>query len=111
MIMELISKTGKSLSELVKPLKRYAHSGEHNFKVEDKQVMLDKIENKYGLGNKIIKIDGLRIEIRDEKNSDNDWWLGVRVSNTEPLLRLNLECKTKEMMEKKKAELIAMIQG
>ena len=111
MIMELISKSGKSLSELVKPLKRYAHSGEHNFKVEDKQAVLDKIEKEYGQSNKIIKIDGLRIEIRDEKNPDNDWWLGVRVSNTEPLLRLNLECKTKEMMEEKKAELTAMIQG
>ena len=100
-ILEEISESGKNISELVKPYKKYFHSGEINFKIKNKEKILKALERKYKKG-KISKLDGLRIDF-------NDWWFLTRASNTEPVLRLVLEAKTKKKMEEKKKELKKII--
>ncbi|TET84308.1 MAG: phosphomannomutase/phosphoglucomutase [Candidatus Nealsonbacteria bacterium] len=101
-ILEEISKRDKAISELLRPYKKYFHSGEINFEVKDKKKVLKTLENKFSRGGKVLKIDGLRIDY-------SDWWFNTRPSHTEPVLRLVVEAKTKELMEKKKKELIALI--
>lgn len=109
LFMELMTKTGKPLSELVAPLKRYHHSGEINSEVEDKQGVMDRLEAMYGADAKeVTKIDGIRL---DFEGDDGKWWFNVRPSNTESLLRLNLEAETKEVMEAKRDALLAIIRG
>lgn len=100
-ILEEISKTKKKISELVKPFQRYFHSGEINFKVENKREVLKNLEKKYK-GGKISKIDGLRVDFPD-------WWFNARPSQTEPVLRLVVEAKTKKLMIEKKKELSSLI--
>ncbi|OGZ21216.1 MAG: hypothetical protein A2922_01035 [Candidatus Nealsonbacteria bacterium RIFCSPLOWO2_01_FULL_43_36] len=100
-IIEEVSKTGKKISELVKDFAVYYHSGEINFKINDKKGALKALEDKFKDG-KILKIDGLRIDFED-------WWFNVRPSNTEPLLRLVLEAKTKKLLAEKKEELLALL--
>ena len=102
-LLNLMAETGETISELVKETKRYFHSGEINSEVEDKEAVLAKLKTTYADG-KMHQLDGLKVEFAD-------WWFNVRPSNTEPLLRLNLEAATPEMMEEKKAELLAIIRG
>ncbi|MBI5072113.1 phosphomannomutase/phosphoglucomutase [Candidatus Falkowbacteria bacterium] len=98
-IIEIISQAGKNFSEIVAPLLVYYHSGEINFEVNDKKGKMEELEKKYGgTVKEISHLDGIRLDF-------DDWWFNVRPSNTEPLLRLNLEAKTKELMENKKREL------
>jgi len=112
LVMELMSKTGKKLSELVEPLMRYHHSGEINSEVADKDEVLAELEEAYGHeAATITKIDGLRLDFRNELHPEEDWWFNVRASNTEPLLRLNLEAKSKEKMETKREELLKIIRS
>jgi phosphomannomutase len=102
-VLEIISQAGRSFSEIVAPLLRYFHSGEINFKVTDKEGVMKALEEKYAsLAKGIFRLDGIRLDF-------DDWWFNVRPSNTEPLLRLNLEAKTKELMEGKKEELMKLI--
>lgn len=103
MILNLMAKTGKKASELMKEVRRYFHSGEINSEVHDKDAVLATLKAKYADG-KQHELDGLKVEYPD-------WWFNVRPSNTEPLLRLNLEATTPELMEEKKAELLALIRG
>jgi phosphomannomutase len=98
-------KGGLKMSEAILPLKKYFHSGEINFEVKDKEGIIKKIEEKYiSNAKKVIRIDGLRLDF-------NEWWFNVRLSNTEPLLRLNLEAKSQELMEAKKEELSNFIKN
>jgi len=99
-IIKLLTEKKKKLSELVEPLRKYFATGEINFEVKDKKKKMDELVEKYRKGAKdFSQIDGIRLEFED-------WWFNVRPSNTEPLLRLNLEAKTKDLMEKKKKEII-----
>ena len=100
-ILEEISQTGKNLSELIEPFKIYFHSGEINFKVENKEKILRLFEKKFK-GGQISHLDGLRIDFKD-------WWFLARPSGTENLLRLVVEAKTKELMKKKKQILANLI--
>ncbi len=100
-LLNLMAETGKPISELVKNLRRYAHSGEINSDVENKDAVMTALKEKYADG-KISEIDGIKIDYPD-------WWFSVRPSNTEPALRLNLEANTPELMEEKKSELLAII--
>lgn len=100
-LLNLMAETGKPISELVKNLRRYAHSGEINSEVEDKDAVIAALKEKYPDGI-ISELDGVKIDY-------SDWWFNVRASNTEPVLRLNLEANTPELMEAKKAELLAII--
>jgi phosphomannomutase len=96
-ILEEMKKTGKKLSELVIPFKKYYHSGEINFKVENKEEIIERVKNKY-INGKLLTIDGVRVDF-------DDWWFSIRSSNTEPILRLIVEVKTKEIMEDRVQEL------
>jgi len=103
MVINLLNEAGQKMSELVKNLKRYYHSGEINSDVEDKNGMMEKLKEIYNDG-KLDESDGIRIDYPD-------WWFNVRPSNTEPKLRLNLEAKTKELMEEKRDELLKLIRN
>lgn len=92
-VLEIISQSDKNLSELIAPFKKYFTSGEINFQVKNKEELLKKLEKKFGNG-KVSKLDGLRIDYPD-------WWFLTRPSNTEPVLRLVVEAKNKELMEEK----------
>ncbi|MBM3258076.1 MAG: phosphomannomutase/phosphoglucomutase, partial [Candidatus Nealsonbacteria bacterium] len=100
-IMEIILKEKTPLSKLIKPFKKYYHSGEMNFEVKNKEAKIRQLKSRYS-GGKILKLDGLRIDFKD-------WWFLVRPSNTEPVLRLIIEAKTKKLMEKKKKELVSLV--
>jgi len=102
-LMQMISESGKPLSALVEPLRRYYQSGEINSSVEDKQAMLELLAEKYGDGAvEVSWLDGLKV-------THDDYWFNVRPSNTEPVLRLNLEARSQEKMESMRDELLAII--
>ena len=104
MILKLLqefSQSGKTAAEFIKPYKKYYHSGEINSVVENKEAVFAKIEKMYQDG-RINKLDGITVEY-------SDFWFNVRGSNTEPKLRLNLEAKTKEIMEEKRDEVLKII--
>jgi phosphomannomutase len=103
MILNLLNETGKTMSELTADLKRYYHSGEINSDVQDPQKVFDELKKKYSSG-KINELDGIRIDFED-------WWFNVRASNTEPKIRLNLEAKSKELMEEKKIEVLNIVRS
>jgi len=94
------------LSKLLNPYSRYLSSGEINSQVADAQISMTEIEAKFGesAGNGVDHLDGLTV------NGDT-WWFNVRASNTEPLLRLNVEAKTQARMEKIRDEVLATIRG
>ncbi len=102
-LLNLMTETGKKMSELSSDLKRYFHSGEINSDVEDKDAVLATLKEKYADG-EMHELDGLKVTYPT-------WWFNVRPSNTEPLLRLNMEADTKELMEEKRNELLAIIRG
>jgi len=80
-------------SRLIAPLRRYSHSGEINFSVDDKAGMMEQLARKFSDA-KVDRLDGVTCEYED-------WWLNCRPSNTEPLLRLTLEARTPELMREK----------
>ena len=99
----MISAQDQTLSQLIAPLRRYSSTGEVNFEVQDKAGKMAEVEHTFaGAGAKIDKIDGVTVEF-------DDWWCNVRPSNTEPLLRLNLEANTPELMKEKFEQLGAML--
>ncbi|MBM7843929.1 phosphomannomutase/phosphoglucomutase [Herpetosiphon giganteus] len=103
-ILEMLSKKGKTLSELLAPLEStYFISGEINTKVADVKAVLATLAEKYSDAEQHT-MDGLSVNYPD-------WHFNVRGSNTEPLLRLNLEARSKELMEAKRDEVLAIIQG
>jgi phosphomannomutase len=102
-VMDQMSKAGKPLSELLKPLRRYADSGEINSEVQDKEAVIEQIAQAYREGRQD-RMDGLTVEFED-------WWFNVRPSNTEPLLRLNVEAKTEELLKEKAAEVLELIRA
>ncbi len=85
------------MSELIEPLRKYRSSGEINFEVEDKQAKMDELARRYNDG-RIDHLDGVTIGYKD-------WWFNCRPSNTEPLLRLNVEAGSKELLDEKLAEI------
>jgi len=91
----------EKLSQFIGSVEKYFHSGEINFKIRNKKTIIEKLEKKFKKG-KISKMDGLRIDFED-------WWFLVRPSNTENLLRMMIETDTKELLDRKKKELTALI--
>ena len=98
-----LSKSGRPLSELLAPLRRYSASGEINSVVDDQQGRIEAIATRYADGRQD-RLDGLTVQY-------DDWWCNVRPSNTEPLLRLNAEARTPELLAEKTAEVLALITG
>jgi len=102
-ILEELSKSGLTFAKYAKPYEKYFHSGEINTRVENGASKIEEIKQKYADG-KQNDLDGISIEY-------SDFWFNVRSSNTEPLLRLTVEAKTKELMEQKRDELIEIIKS
>ena len=101
-LANIVSRSDRPLSELIAPLRKYSASGELNTRVSrDPQTILSEIRQKYADGRRF-ELDGVSVEYAD-------WWFNVRCSNTEPLVRLNLEAKTRPLMEAKRDELLAII--
>jgi len=100
-VLDLLWRTGRTLSQVVAPLRRYAKSPETNFEVEDKAGKMKELEAAFGDG-RIDWLDGITVEY-------DDWWFNVRPSNTEPLLRLVCEARTEAMLTARMAELVARI--
>ncbi len=104
-ILELVSVEGKPFSEILKPLDHGIRSGEINSLVNDVEGKLKALEEHFGPGAKSVDhMDGLTVDY-------GDWWFNVRPSNTEPLLRLNLEANNQQLMEQKRDEVVAFIRG
>lgn len=102
-VANLVSQSDRPLSALIRPIQRYAASGEINSEVADVARVLARLKAAYGTG-RVIELDGLSIEFAD-------WWFNVRASNTEPLVRLNLEARTPALMERRRDEVLALIRG
>ncbi len=102
-VMDQMSKGGRSLSALLQPLRRYAASGEINSEVTDQRAKIEEISAAYA-DRKQDRLDGLTVEA-------DDWWFNVRPSNTEPLLRLNVEARTEGMLREKTAQVLELIRG
>ncbi|MCQ2252693.1 MAG: phosphomannomutase/phosphoglucomutase [Bacteroidales bacterium] len=104
-IVAKLKKQGKKLSELIDEITRYHNSGEINFKLEDKRGAMERVKDFYVSREKptaFYDFDGYRVEY-------SDWWFNIRMSNTEPYLRLLCEAKTKELLDEKLKEISAMI--
>ena len=103
-IAEIVSKENKPLSLLLDEFRKYHTIEETSIEVKDKEAKLKQIEGIYKKQNpkKLSKLDGITIEF-------DGWWFNVRPSNTEPLLRLNLEANTEELMKEKREELVKIL--
>jgi len=96
-VLSVLSAQAGTLSQLMQPLYRYSQSGEVNFQVEDKDGKIAELAAAYKSG-QIDYLDGITVDM-------GAWWFNVRQSNTEPLLRLNLEANTPKLLDEKFAEL------
>jgi len=103
LVLEAMSAADGPLSETLEPFRRYEDSGEINSEVSDQQAAIEKLAKTYSDG-KQDHTDGLTVEYED-------WWFNCRASNTEPLLRLNLEARTRQLMETKRDEVLSEIRG
>jgi phosphomannomutase len=105
LMLERISTDGRKLSEILQPFRdRYFITGELNTPVPDVDAKLREIEERFGPEGRVSHLDGVSVDA-------DDWHMNVRPSNTEPLLRLNLEARTPELMERKRDEVLAVIRG
>jgi phosphomannomutase len=103
LMLELVSKRGQKLSELLRPYReRYFITGELNTPVDDVALKLQELKERFGGEGKVSHLDGLSIDAED-------WHMNVRPSNTEPLLRLNLEALSPDLMERKRDEVLEVI--
>jgi phosphomannomutase len=103
LMVELISKRGQKPSELLRPYReRYFLTGELNTPVPDVAVKLQELKERFGEQGTVSHLDGISIDAED-------WHMNVRPSNTEPLLRLNLEARERELMERKRDEVLSVI--
>jgi phosphomannomutase len=105
LMLELMSKRDAKLSELLRPFReRYFITGELNTPVTDVPLKLQELKEKFGPEGTVSHLDGLSVDA-------DEWHMNVRPSNTEPLLRLNLEALSPELMERKRDEVLAVIRG
>jgi phosphomannomutase len=102
-VLEQLSKAERPLSEVIAPFHRYRASGEINSTVTDQRGKIEEISAAYRDGRED-RLDGLTVEF-------DDWWFNVRPSNTEPLLRLNVEARTDELLREKTDEVLALIRS
>jgi phosphomannomutase len=105
LVLELVSRRGQKLSELLAPYReRYFLTGEINTRVADVAVKLQELKERFGHQGEVSHLDGVSV-------TAGDWHMNVRPSNTEPLLRLNLEARSRELMEEKRDEVLATIRA
>jgi phosphomannomutase len=104
LVLEMLGRERRRLSEILSPLReRYHISGEINSRVDDVERALLRIAERYGDG-RVSRLDGVSVDY-------DDWHFNVRPSNTEPLLRLNLEAGTRADMERRRDEVLSVIRG
>jgi len=106
-LLNLLEETGKPLSTLVAPLKKYSYSGELNNKVADPDKVITAAKRIYASAPGVVavsELDGIRIEF-------STWWFNLRKSNTEPVIRLIVEADTEAEMVEKRDELLALVRG
>ncbi|HXY92251.1 MAG TPA: phosphomannomutase/phosphoglucomutase [Acidimicrobiia bacterium] len=101
MVLERLSKAGVPLSEIRRPYERYAQSGEINTRVSDPAAVVERVADSYSDGMQD-RLDGLTVDM-------GDWWFNLRPSNTEPLLRLNLEASDRVSCDTHTAEVLALV--
>jgi phosphomannomutase len=101
--LELFSQAGRPVSEVIAPIDTRVRSGEINSRVADASTKLRQIEEHFSTA-QIDHLDGVTV-------SYPEWWMSVRPSNTEPLLRLNVEGETKALMEAHRDEALALIRS
>jgi phosphomannomutase len=105
LMLDLISRKGRKLSEILAPLReRFFLTGELNTPVKDVALKLQEIKERYGREGRISHLDGISVDF-------DDWHFNVRPSNTEPLLRLNLEATSEDLMERKRDEVLELIRS
>ena len=105
LMLELVSKKGRKLSEILEPYRdRYFITGEVNTPVSDVALKLQELKERFASEGEVSHLDGISI-------TAPDWHMNVRPSNTEPLLRLNLEARSGELMERKRDEVLAVIRS
>jgi phosphomannomutase len=105
LMLELISKRGQKLSEILRPFReRYFLTGELNTPVADVDGKLRELADRFGAEGAVSDLDGVSVDF-------DDWHFNVRPSNTEPLLRLNLEARSQELMERKRDEVLGVIRS
>jgi phosphomannomutase len=106
LMLELLSKRGKRLSELLAPYReRFFLTGEINTPVADVALKLQELKERYATEGALIShLDGVSVDFED-------WHFNVRPSNTEPLLRLNLEALSPELLEEKEDEVLELIRA
>jgi phosphomannomutase len=103
LMLELVSKKGRKLSEILQPFReRYFITGELNTPVPDVAAKLQELEDRFGDDGRVTHLDGISVDAED-------WHMNVRPSNTEPLLRLNLEALSPGLMESKRDEVLSVI--
>jgi phosphomannomutase len=104
-VLELLSEADRPLSELLRPLDPYVRSGEINSEVVDPIVTMQAVEAVYeGMASTIDHLDGVTIQF-------SDWWFNLRPSNTQPLLRLNVEADDQETLNRKTKEVLGLIRS
>jgi phosphomannomutase len=103
MMLEQLSRTDTPLSELRRPFERYVQSGEINTRVDDPAAVIERVAAAYSHAQQD-RLDGLTVDL-------GDWWFNLRPSNTEPLLRLNLEARDRPTCENHTAEVLALVRG
>jgi len=101
-LLDVMHAEGRPLSQIVEPLRRYHASGEINRRVSDTSYVLAAIESEHRGAPEISKLDGLLVRYAD-------WWFNLRPSNTEPVLRLNLEADTESKMQTERDRILARV--
>jgi phosphomannomutase len=105
LMLELVSRRGQKLSEILRPFReRYFLTGELNTPVSDVALKLQELKERFGPQGRVSHLDGISVDA-------DDWHFNVRPSNTEPLLRLNLEARSEELMERKRDEVLDVIRS
>ncbi|HTZ04415.1 MAG TPA: phosphomannomutase/phosphoglucomutase [Gaiellaceae bacterium] len=105
LMLELVSRRGVRLSEILRPFReRYFITGELNTPVADVALKLQELKERYATEGRVSHLDGISVDA-------DDWHFNVRPSNTEPLLRLNLEARSEELMERKRDEVLEVIRS
>jgi phosphomannomutase len=105
LMLEAVSRGGRRLSEILAPYRaKYFLTGELNTPVRDVALKLQELKERYASEGRVSHLDGISVDA-------DDWHFNVRPSNTEPLLRLNLEARSQELMERKRDEVLALIRA
>jgi len=104
MVLEQLSVSPEPLSELRKPFERYANSGEINVEVDDPKAVIEKVAAHYGDAAGQDRTDGLTLDF-------GEWWVNLRPSNTEPLLRINLETRHEASCRQHLSEVLDLVKG